>query len=126
MSGATAETLFAYADDSPARNTDPLGLIILWDCIAKAENPMSNAYRQKPTEPFKQACQYWVTCEAISLGGMITTEGPWIRDMKRDRPCKCDAFCRFTIFGLPQTVGGVNLFSPAFVTCGDSDPRWIM
>jgi YD repeat-containing protein len=115
-SGASALTTYAYAEDTPVRAIDPLGLVI-WNCLAKAITGMTT---HRPNDPqdikkgFKLVCVYEVECETVDLLSPypIKIEGFWIRDMHTVRPCSCDKYCSFQVGGLPQTVMEQNLFVP--------------
>lgn len=124
FSGATAITGYAYADDTPLRATDPLGLF-LWHCIAKAMTPSPTSAPIDPTnfkKGYKKVCVYEVDCEAKdSLFAVpVKIEAFWQRPMPPS-PRKCDKYCTFTVLGVPQTYQGQNLFANVSgVYCSDS------
>ena len=124
LSGATAQTLYAYVDDNPQRATDPLGLWVEWDCLATRTTPYSTSRPRNPQnirDGIDYVCAYEVRCEGYEpfLTMIVRIEGFWIRYMNTQRPCTCDAYCSFSLFGVPQTVMGRNMFEPTSpVVCG--------
>ena len=130
--GASAQTLFAYADNEPLRRVDPLGLMdFVWDCVAQAISPISTTMPRDPQSLAKgvdAVCNYEVKCDMYDsyFGVVLKVEGLWRRNMNLPpgQRCSCPKYCQFQLIGLPQTITGqgqtINLFAPTSFTCGES------